>query len=421
MPSLAIIGTGIAGMSAAHFLHRDFDITVYEQNSYIGGHTHTVEVQNPDESVSVDTGFMVYNHITYPNLVRLFRVLQVEEKNTSMSFSVQHVPSGLEFCGSGISGLFAQRRNLFYLPFIRMLFQINRFNTQCLETLDQPEYQAMTLAEYVRHRGYGNDFLTKYLIPMSSAVWSTPPDDMLGFPVRTLVRFFHNHGFLGLRTQHQWKTLVGGSRVYRDKLIAPFRDRMFVNRAAQSVRREGGRVIVSDSQGQQTFYDKVILAAHADQSLKLLQSPTPAEVRLLTPFRYQTNVATLHTDERVMPKLRRTWSSWNYRLDEDEQGRPVPSTVYWMNSLQHVSRLKNYFVSINGTEHVRPDSILYQITYEHPMFTVQTAEAQKELDLLNESGPVYFCGSYFRYGFHEDALWSSIRLCERLLQRDVWA
>jgi predicted NAD/FAD-binding protein len=421
MQSLAVVGTGIAGMSAAYFLHKDFNLTVYEQNPYVGGHTHTVEVNHNDERVFIDTGFMVYNHVTYPNLVRLFRTLQVEEMDTSMSFSVQHIPSGLEFCGSGISGLFSQRKNLLNPRFVRMLLHINRFNSECLEVLDQSSFDDMTLSEYARLRGFGQDFLMKYLVPMSSAVWSTPPDEMLNFPVRTLVRFFHNHGFLGLHAQHQWKTVVDGSRMYRDKLIKPLRDRIYPGRAAVSIRRDGRHAVVVDSHGHSATYDKVIVASHADQSLRLLQKPTAAEHRLLSPFHYQTNVATLHTDELVMPKTRRAWSSWNYRLDLDGDGRAVPSTIYWMNSLQRVSDSQNFFISINGTELVRPEHTLYQISYEHPIFSVATAEAQKELDILNETGPIYYCGSYFRYGFHEDALWSSVRLCERILGRDVWS
>ncbi len=421
MQKLAIIGTGIAGMSCGYFLHREFDLTVYEQNDYVGGHTNTVELDHRGERVAVDTGFMVYNHVTYPHLVKLFQRLQVAEKDTSMSFSVQHLPSGLEFCGSGLSGLFAQRKNLMNPSFIRLLLQVHRFNRTSLEVLDRVEFDSMTLAEYARRRGYGHDFLHKYLVPMSSAVWSTPPDEMLNFSVRTLVRFFHNHGFLGLHTQHQWKTLVGGSRTYREKLIAPFRDRIHARRAAVSVRREGGRVVVRDSQGQHETYDKVIMASHADQSLRLLDAPTAEEACLLRPFQYQTNLATLHTDSRLMPRTRRAWSSWNYRVDVDAAGRTVPSTIYWMNSLQHVSEKENFFVSINGADCIRLDRVLYQISYEHPLFNVATTEAQKELDRLNETGPIYFCGSYFRYGFHEDALWSSVRLCESLLGRDVWS
>lgn len=338
-----------------------------------------------------------------------------------MSFSVQHLPSGLEFCGSGLSGLFAQRKNLLNPSFIRLLSQIHRFNRTSLEVLDRVEFDSMTLAEYVRLRGYGQELLDKYLVPMSSAVWSTPPDEMLNFSVRTLVRFFHNHGFLGLHTQHPWKTLVGGSRTYREKLIAPFRDRIYARRAAVSVRREDGRVVVRDSQGQSETYDKVILASHADQSLRLLDAPTAEEARLLRPFQYQTNLATLHTDSRLMPRTRRAWSSWNCRVDVDAAGRAVPSTIYWMNSLQHVSDKEDFFVSINGADRIRPDRILYQISYEHPVFNVATTEAQKELDRLNETGPIYFSGSYFRYGFHEDALASSVRLCERILGRIVWS
>jgi predicted NAD/FAD-binding protein len=414
MQSMALIGTGIAGMACGHFLHPHFDLTIYEKNDYIGGHTHTVFAEEDRRSVPIDTGFMVYNEVTYPHLTKLFETLGVATQSTTMSFSVQHVPTGLEFCGSGLSGLFAQRKNILNFRFWKLLLQIDRFNRDAPSILENPTYENYTLKRYAAEQGYGYDFLEKYLIPMSSAVWSTPPAGMLEFPVVTLVRFFKNHGFLGLHTQHPWRTVIGGSWSYRDKLIRPFRDRIRVKTPAVRVTRRDGKAFVTDSKGETRSYDKVILASHADESLALLEQPTPSEKEKLGAFTYQKNVATLHTDTSIMPQTRSTWSSWNYRAEKSPDGKMAASTIYWMNSLQKVSDKKNYFVSINDPRRVRPDHILQEIAYEHPVFTLASLAAQKELSDLNENGVTYFCGSYFRYGFHEDALDSALQVVKSL-------
>jgi len=415
MQRTAIIGTGIAGMGCGYFLFPHQDLTLYEQNDYIGGHTHTVTVQEEDRPVYIDTGFMVFNYKTYPNLCRLFGQIQAPVKKTDMSFSVQHLPTGLEYSGSSLNHLFAQRKNLFNLRFIRMLRQINRFNKESLRLLDDPRYVDYSLRQYVKDFELGEDMLWKYLVPMSSAVWSTPMDKMLDFPVQTLIRFFHNHGFLGLDTQHQWWTIDKGSKSYRDILIRPFRDRVQVRRKVVSVIREGGRAIVVTADGARETFDRVILACHADQALALLADPGPEERRLLGAFSYQHNRAVLHTDESVMPRTRLAWSSWNYRII-DRDGHLAPSTIYWMNRLQQVSDKKNYFVSINPQEPPDEKKTIREIDYEHPLFDIPAIRAQATLNNLNKEGPVYYCGSYFNYGFHEDAFTSALRLCVQLLR-----
>ncbi len=417
-PSLAIIGTGIAGMACAHFLQHRYDLTVYEKNDYVGGHTNTVTVDEEGQEIYIDTGFMVFNHVTYPLLTKLFAQLNVPTKKTSMSFSVQHLPSGLEYCGSGLSGLFAQRKNVFSLRHIRMLNQIARFNKESIRILDDPKYDSHSLVQYIKEEGYGDDMLWRYLIPMSSAVWSTPMDLMLNFPAKTLIRFFYNHGFLGLNTQYQWYTVVNGSRTYRDILTKPFGSRIEVNAPVQAVKKENGKAVVVSGKGPRTF-DKVILASHGDESLSMLADPTSDEKRLLSNFKYQENTALLHTDESVMPKTKRAWSSWNYRIEE-KNNRLMPSTIYWMNSLQQVSEKKSYFVSINDPGNINPGKVLKKIIYTHPLFDVAAVNAQKELQELNKNGPIYFCGSYFRYGFHEDALKSAVDLCGILLNTNLY-
>ncbi len=415
----AIIGTGIAGMGCAHFLHPQDELTIYEQNDYIGGHTNTVTVDEDAEPVYVDTGFMVFNFVTYPNLCRLFEEIGAPIKKTDMSFSVQHMPSGLEYSGSSLNHLFAQRKNIFNLCYIKMLAQIGRFNKESIKILDDPKYANYSIGQYVEEFGFGEDMLWKYLVPMSSAVWSTPMEQMLDFPAVTLIRFFLNHGFLGLDTQHQWYSLEKGSQSYRELLIKPFKNRIHVNRKAISVIRKEGKAIVKATDGSEEIFDRVIIAAHGDQALAILDEPTGEEQRLLSNFKYQYNKAVLHTDESIMPKTRLAWSSWNYRIKADN-GSLVPSTIYWMNRLQGVSDKKNYFVSINPHDDLNEQKILLELDYEHPLFDVPAINAQAGLQSLNESGPVYFCGSYFRYGFHEDAFASAVELCGHLLGKAVY-
>jgi predicted NAD/FAD-binding protein len=427
MTRLAIVGTGIAGLGCAHFLHRDFDLTLFEQNSYPGGHSNTVVVDEPatGRSLPVDTGFMVFNRVTYPLLNRLFDRLGVESKPTKMSFSVRHADSGLEFCGSSLNHLFAQRRNLLSPRFYRMLGAISRFNREAVDALGDPGNQELTLGEYVRRRGYGRDFLDLYLAPMSSAVWSTPPELMQSFPAITLLRFFHNHGFLGLDTQHPWYTVVGGSRAYVDKLVVPWKDRIRMGSAAARIARTGAGVQVTLGSGDVQVFDKVILACHADQALSLLSDPRRDESRLLGEFKYQANTATLHTDPSVMPRTRLAWASWNYEINRGASGETSTATHYWMNSLQGVSDTQDYFVSINRPKAIDPARVLRTIEYDHPLFNLGALRAQGGLARMNASAAgateTYYAGSYFRYGFHEDAFQSAAGLSEQLLGRDPWA
>ena len=271
---VAIVGTGISGMACAYFLHKRFELILFEQNGHIGGHSLTVDALEGSKKIPIDMGFMVFNQKTYPNLTRLFDELDVPVKDSKMSFSVQHLLLGLEYCGTSLNHLFAQRKNLFSPRFWKMVLQINRFNKESALALQTKEYDSLTLEEYVKLRGYGNDFLRLYIIPMSSAVWSTPPELMLKFPVTSLLRFFHNHGFLGLHTQHQWQTLEGGSREYINRLTAPFKNRIRITDPVTRVTRKNNKATVHTKNGQTETFDKVIMASHADQSLRLLSQPS---------------------------------------------------------------------------------------------------------------------------------------------------
>lgn len=301
-----------------------------------------------------------------------------------------------------------------------MLFQINRFNSECIETLNNPKYSDYSLADYVEEKNYGQDFLHKYLIPMSSAVWSTPPDLMLKFPAKTLVRFFYNHGFLGLNTQHQWYTIVNGSQTYRERIISQYKDKIKVGSGVKSVQRQDAKIKLITNDNAVHFFDKVIFASHADETLAMLNDATKLENELLSKFKYQFNKATLHTDNSVMPKTKKAWSSWNYRI-EPKNGKVKTSTIYYMNSLQQVSEKQDYFVSIDDPGNINPNKILKEIDYHHPLFDLDAIKAQDKLAELNQQeNNTFFCGSYFKYGFHEDAFTSALELSKQLAGNLQW-
>lgn len=408
--NIAIIGSGISGLACAHFLHPHHQITLFEKEPRLGGHSNTLEADgNP-----LDTGFMVYNEVTYPLLTKLFAELKVDTKPTSMSFSVNHVPENLEFNGGSLNLLFAQRRNLLRPRFWKMLLQINRFNKETVAELQKPNPTTLTLAEYVEDRAYGSDFLHWYLAPMAAAVWSSPPEKIESFPALTLMRFWHNHGFLGLDTQHPWRTVVNGSRQYVQKISAPFQNHIRSDSPVTAITPDNHLILASS---ESLKFDLIISAAHADQALALLQNPTPLEQDLLSRFPYQKNHAVLHSDPSFMPNTRRCWASWNYRIDP--QGH---STIYWMNNLQGAQGSKNYFVSINPRQEISPPHLIKELTYEHPLFDLQSIAAQDQIPALNQAGTGrFYCGAWQRYGFHEDGLWSAHRLCEQILNRPLLA
>ncbi len=419
-PTIAIIGLGISGLGCAHFLKDHAQLTLYEANDYIGGHTNTVTVKEGEKDIPIDTGFMVYNEETYPHLTRLFAELGVETKKTSMSFSVNHIPDGLEFNGGKLNEIFGQRKNIFNLKFWKMLFKIKSFNTDALEDIENEDLHHLTLREYVEHRGYGENFLRWYLVPMASAVWSSPPEKIEQFPAITLMRFWKNHGFLAVEKRKQWRTVCGGAKCYVEKLIQPFHDRIQINNPVTSVRKTAQGLEVTAKNGTQIF-DQVILATHADDSLRLLTDPTTAESEILSAFQYQPNIAVMHTDTSVMPVNKPCWASWNYEIGNSYDGLKS-STHYWMNSLQGVSENEQYFVTINPQR--QPKNVIKTIEYDHPLFNLKAITAQKEIPRLHEAGMqetnTFFCGAWQRYGFHEDGLLSAVTLCESILGRDVW-
>ena len=416
MKRVAIIGTGIAGLGCAQDLHDQVELTLYEKNDYVGGHTHTVVVNEGASQIPIDTGFMVYNETTYPQLTQLFSKLSVPTQATSMSFSVQHTESGLEFAGTGWNGLFAQRRNCLSPRHWRLLAEIDRFNSSCAEVLTDADLGALTLGAYCRLRKFSDDFRDRYLIPMSAAVWSAPSTVMLEFPAITLVRFFTHHRFLSLNGQLSWRTVSGGSQAYRERLIRPFKNNIHVSRRATSVQVTATGVAIRDVSGTTQEYDLAVIATHADEALQLLAQPSQPQADLLGKFRYQKNRATLHTHAGIMPRAKAAWASWNYRLEAKGA-----STIYWMNQLQALPSQTPYFVSINDPGRLPPDSVVREIDYDHPIFTLEAIAAQPRLPTLNQDGPLVFCGSYFKYGFHEDALNAGLAAAQAVRNRGLSA
>jgi predicted NAD/FAD-binding protein len=428
-PRVAVIGTGIAGLTCAWNLRHEAEVTLFDRERP-GGHTNTVTVNEEGRQIPIDTGFIVLNKVTYPNLCRLFDELGVKTKPSEMSLSVRHLPRGLEYNGMGFNKLFAQRRNLANPRFYAFVSEILRFFRVGRRWLadeaagdtsgEHAEFDGEDLATFCKRHGFGTDFLDLYLVPMSSAVWSTEPGRILDFPAATLLHFFHNHGFLGVTTHHPWFTVEGGSRSYLTKMLDVL-GTPSLGDPVVSVAEEEGRAVITTTSGKSQRFDAVVLAAHADQSLALLSSPTEMQRRLLSRFTYQRNETLLHTDSSIMPERRLAWASWNFRVDQpsgDHQtGHQRATTHYWMNALQGVSDRRNYFVSLNSGDLIDPSSVLYQTTYEHPVFTLEAMRAQGELPSLNHSGGrLFFCGSYFRYGFHEDACTAGLDAAQAVLR-----
>jgi predicted NAD/FAD-binding protein len=410
---IAIIGSGIAGNVAARELHRDHDITVYEAARHIGGHSHTHELEVEGQEVVVDTGFIVFNRRTYPLFDALLDRLDVASQDSSMSFSVRCETTGLEYNGTNLSGLFAQRRNLVRPSFLGMVADILRFNREAPRLLDRPGGER-PLGEILEEGGYGRAFRDNYLVPMGAAIWSTDPARMLSFPGRFFVRFLHNHGMLSVDDRPTWRTVTGGSARYVERLVAPFRERIRAGMPVESIRRLPGGVLVQAAGQSAQRYDAVFLACHSDQALRLLADPTPAERSVLGAIGYSSNEAVLHTDDRLLPRSRRAWAAWNYHRVE-VQDAPVALT-YNMNILQRLQTPRPLLVTLNRTDGIDPARILRRMTYDHPLFTPAAVAAQARHAELDRDR-TFYCGAYWRYGFHEDGVWSALQAVRHFRER----
>lgn len=410
---VAVIGSGISGLSCAHYLSVDHEVSVFEANRRIGGHTATVDVQLGTRRYAIDTGFIVFNDWTYPNFIALMDELGVSSKPTEMGFSVRDPLSGLEYSGTNLDTLFAQRRNLFSPPFINMVRDILRFNREAIVDLEEGVIDdAETLGAYLARNGYGDKFVRHYLAAMGSAIWSADCATILAFPVSFFVRFFKNHGLLSVKDRPQWRVIEGGSREYLQPLCARFADRISTGNPVVSVARHVGRgVTLRMANGQQCIFDQVVFAAHSDQALALLENPTPAEREILGAIPYQTNDVVLHTDIRMLPRNRKAWSSWNYTLGQSDERAVV---TYNMNILQGIEAPETFCVTLNNTAAINPHMILGQFQYDHPVFSLDGMRAQQRWEEINGVASTWYCGAYWHNGFHEDGVVSALRVANAL-------
>lgn len=410
---IAIIGSGISGLTSAYLLQQQHDVTVFESAERIGGHTATVNVEENGDTRAIDTGFIVFNDWTYPNFIRLMDELGVKSKATEMSFSVSCQRTGLEYGGNNLNTLFAQRRNLLNFSFIGMLKDILRFNKEAIQDLDSGGLkEGVTLGEYLKEKGYGSRFASHYLIPMGSAIWSSTLDEMMEFPLVFFVRFFKNHGLLSVNDRPQWRVIEGGSSAYLQPLVAKFEDKIRLRADISKVHRSEDGVVLHFADGSTQAFDQVVFACHSDEALALLADPSADEQAILSAIPYRNNDVVLHTDTRLLPKKKLAWSSWNYHLGAD---RTKPATLsYNMNILQHFFSDTTYVVTLNQTDMIAEDKIVGRFQYSHPTFTLEGIKAQDRWSEINGVNKTWFCGAYWRNGFHEDGCWSGVRVANGL-------
>jgi len=413
--NIAIIGSGISGLTSAYLLNRQHQITLFEASDWVGGHTHTVDVTVAGKSYAVDTGFIVFNDWTYPNFIRLLGQLGVAFKPTEMSFSVHDPDSGLEYNGNTLNSLFAQRSNLLSPGFWGMLRDILRFNKEAQRDLAEQRIAAdTTLDQYLQANGYGERFILHYIVPMGAAIWSMSMADMLGFPLQFFVRFFKNHGLLSVSDRPQWQVIEGGSSAYVAPLSAGFRERIRLNCAVTRVERDDDGVLIHSAAGSERF-DKVVFACHSDQALQLLTRPSDAEHSILGALPYADNQVVLHTDTRLLPDRKLAWASWNYRLGA--AGNTLPAVTYDMNILQGIESETTFCVSLNQSAGIDPRRVLAQYTYAHPQYSLAAVAAQARWAELNGANHSYFCGAYWANGFHEDGVVSALRVGQAFGER----
>ena len=407
---IAIIGSGISGLTAAYLLNRKHDVTIFEANDYIGGHTHTHKVNIDGKKYSVDTGFIVYNERTYPNFIKLLDLLNVERQLSTMGFSVKSISKDYEYAGESLNSLFAKRSNIFRFGFLRMLYEMYHFGKKADSSgigLDA----SVTLGDYLKKEKYSGEFINYFIIPMGAAIWSTPANKVLNMPAYFFIKFFYNHGMLETINRPNWWVIKNGSSEYIKKIIRGFENKINLSTPVKTVARKNEGIEIQLAKKDETLkFDSVIFATHSDQALEMLENPTDTEKDILSSIPYQKNEVLLHTDSSVLPRRKLSWASWNYQLDSDP-ALPVVLT-YNMNILQSINCKETLCVTLNDHNSVDETKILKKITYHHPLFNVKSIEAQKRKSEISGVNNTHYCGAYWRNGFHEDGVVSALDVCK---------
>ena len=411
--NIAVVGAGVAGLSSAWLLNKNHQVTVYEASNTIGGHAITVDVAIPEGLIPVDTGFIVYNELNYPNLTALFKHLGVSTKDAEMSFGASLELGGFEYSGTNLDGIFGQRINVVRPRFWRMLIGIISFYKKAPSILDNPAYSGVTLGEYLAQENYSDSFINDHLLPMAAAIWSTTASEMKAYPAQAFVRFFDSHGLLALKARPQWRTVDGGSREYVNRLTEEYRSQILFG-GVQSIQRTTNKILVEDASGNLRSFDHIVLATHANEALRLLSDSNQHERALLGRWQYTINRAVLHSDPTFMPKRRRVWSSWNFIGNRSESDKHQLCVTYWLNRLQSLASDTQLFLTLNPIREPKKESIIREFDYEHPFFDTYALSTQAKLWSLQGHRNTWYCGSYFGAGFHEDALQSGLAVAEEL-------
>ncbi|MDC3056900.1 NAD(P)-binding protein [Candidatus Pelagibacter sp.] len=408
---IAVIGSGISGLSASYFLSKKHHVDLFEKEDRFGGHSYTIDVIENKKRIPVDIGFIVFNHLTYPNLINFFNEIDIEIEKSDMSFSVSVEGTNFEYCGKGLKGIFANKSNFLNIKFIRMFLEILKFYKLCdkISNIDQ----VITLDEFLKKNKWSKSFINYHIIPMVSAIWSMPPYEAGKMPMNFFLKFFQNHGLFKLRNRPQWYTVAHRSKTYVNKVLSQISGEYFKNYKINSIQRVSSGVQVYYGGANEFFdYDKVILATHADQALSLIKNPTDQEIKTLSNFDYKKNLAVLHCDESVMPKNKKVWSSWNTYVDPKNLNKS--SLTYWLNLLQNINCEKNIFLTLNPLKEIPNERIYKKIEFTHPYYDQKALDNQKNLKNIQNKENLLFCGSYFGYGFHEDGIKSSIEMLKNL-------
>ena len=408
---IAVVGSGISGLSAAYYLSKKHHVDLFEKEDRFGGHSHTIDLSFGTKKVSVDIGFIVFNYATYPNLINFFEENNIAIEKSDMSFSVSVEKSSFEYCGRGLNGIFSNKTNLFNLRFLKMFFDIIKFYKKCdnIKKIDQET----TLGDYLRKENLSKEFINFHLIPMVSAIWSMPPSAASQMPLRFFLKFFQNHGLFKLKNRPQWYTVSNRSRAYVQNIISKISGEHFKNYPIKKIKtKTTGIDLYYGGESEYFNYDKVIIATHADEALKLIDNPTDDETKVLSNFSYKENIAYIHTDKIAMPKNKKVWSSWNSSINDKNLDKN--SITYWLNLLQNLTCDQDIFLTLNPYFEIDKNKILRIVKFTHPYYDQQALDAQSELVNLQNKKDLLFCGSYFGYGFHEDGIKSSIEMLRSL-------